>query len=301
MSDYSNILTGLKIPSQIPLNFKEYFASEAVLKDLGISNNLAFTYYKGMTVYCALEGTRYEWKESLGSGGLLLADFVYPNAIVVNNIDYSNKSYNFYLSEISDTNNTYSVSNLGTGVSIYNNSTVVDENTQFNLRKLKSSNNSISLSENSNEIDIKFTLDTVPTDASTNPITSNAVFDATEELKKEYIVIPITGILENVSTGTSKAYFRVPFAGTLLSVKASLLIAQASGSLITVDINKSGTSILSTKLTIDNTEKTSLTAATPAVISDAVITDDVELTFDIDQIGTAGAKGLQITMVIKRA
>jgi hypothetical protein len=76
-----------------------------------------------------------------------------------------------------------------------------------------------------------------------------------------------------------------------------LLTAQTSGTIFTVDINESGVSILSTKLTIDNTEKTSVTAATPAVISDTAIGDDSEITIDVDQIGDGTAKGLIVTLI----
>ena len=64
-----------------------------------------------------------------------------------------------------------------------------------------------------------------------------------------------------------------------------------------MDINEAGTSIISTKLTIDNTEKTSVTAATAAVISDASLADDAEITIDIDQIGDGTAKGLKVTLI----
>jgi len=104
-----------------------------------------------------------------------------------------------------------------------------------------------------------------------------------------------------LTTGTGKVTFRMPFAMTLQSVRASLTTAQTSGSIFTVDINESGSSILSTKLTIDNTEKTSVTAATPAVISDLSLADDAEITIDIDQIGDGTAKGLKITLNGTRA
>jgi hypothetical protein len=84
-------------------------------------------------------------------------------------------------------------------------------------------------------------------------------------------------------------------------VRASLSTAQASGSIFTVDINEGGTSVLSTKLTIDNTEKTSTTAATPAVISDSALADDAEITIDIDQIGDGTAKGLKVILIGTRA
>lgn len=100
-----------------------------------------------------------------------------------------------------------------------------------------------------------------------------------------------------LTTGTTKAYFRAPYAFTLTGVRASLGTAQTSGSIFTVDINEAGTSVLSTKLTIDNTEKTSTTAATAAVISDSSIADDSEISIDIDQVGDGTAKGLIITLI----
>lgn len=100
-----------------------------------------------------------------------------------------------------------------------------------------------------------------------------------------------------LTAGTNKITFRMPRAVTLTSVRASLTTAQTSGNIFTVDINEGGTSILSTKLTIDNTEKTSTTAATPPVISDTSLADDAEITIDIDQIGDSTAKGLKVTLI----
>ena len=53
---------------------------------------------------------------------------------------------------------------------------------------------------------------------------------------------------------------------------------------------------IAAKLTIDASEKTSTTAATPAVVSDTSIADDAELTFDIDVAGT-GATGLKVMIL----
>ena len=100
-----------------------------------------------------------------------------------------------------------------------------------------------------------------------------------------------------LTTGTSKVTFRTPCAITVTAVRASLSTAQTSGNILTVDINEGGNSILSTKLTIDNTEKTSVTAATPPVISDTALADDAEMTIDIDQVGDGTAKGLKVTII----
>lgn len=104
----------------------------------------------------------------------------------------------------------------------------------------------------------------------------------------------------NLTTGTAKKTFRMPFAMTLTAVRASVSTAPV-GSTIVVDINEGGSTILSTKLSIDASEKTSTTAATPAVISDAALADDAEITIDIDQIGsgTAGA-GLKVVLIGSR-
>lgn len=112
-----------------------------------------------------------------------------------------------------------------------------------------------------------------------------------------YIQLAASDETTALTAGTNKVIFRAPHAFTLTGVRASLSTAQASGSIFTVDINQSGSSVLSTKITIDNTEKTSVTAATPPVISTSAITDDAEISIDIDQIGNGTAKGLKITLI----
>jgi hypothetical protein len=94
-----------------------------------------------------------------------------------------------------------------------------------------------------------------------------------------------------ITTGTSKATFMWPFAVTIVAVYAGLGVAQASGSIFTVDVNEAGTTILSTKLTIDNTETTSTTAVTPPVISDSSIAAGALMSIDVDQVGDGTAKG----------
>lgn len=117
------------------------------------------------------------------------------------------------------------------------------------------------------------------------------------QAKTEYLVLAASDETTALTTGTEKVTFRMPYAFTVSAVRASLSTAQASGSILTVDINDSGASILSTKLTIDNTEKTSTTAATAPVISDTALSDDAEITIDIDQVGDGTAKGLKITLI----
>jgi len=92
--------------------------------------------------------------------------------------------------------------------------------------------------------------------------------------------------------------FRVKSAMTVLDVGCYFDTA-GTGSATTVEIFEAGSTILSTDITVDATEKTSETAATPAVISDSAIAADGILTFNISGIasGTAG-KGLVIWMEV---
>lgn len=109
------------------------------------------------------------------------------------------------------------------------------------------------------------------------------------------IQLACSDLTTNLTTGTGKAYFRAPYAFTITEVRASLDDPSSSGA-VTVDINVSGSTILSTKLTIDATEETSETAATPPVLSSTAVADDAKVTVDIDGAGT-DAKGLIVTII----
>ena len=100
-----------------------------------------------------------------------------------------------------------------------------------------------------------------------------------------------------ITIGTAKVTWRATRAFTITAAKASLTTASSSG-LPTFDINKNGVSIFSTVITIDVSETTSLTAATPPVLTTTAVAADDVLTFDIDVAGT-GAKGAKITLVGK--
>ena len=104
-----------------------------------------------------------------------------------------------------------------------------------------------------------------------------------------------------LTTGVAKVTFRMPYAFTVTDVRASVTTAP-TGSVLTADINEGGSSILSTKLTIDAGEKTSTTAAIPAVISDSALADDAEITVDIDTVGsTIAGAGLKVTIIGTKA
>lgn len=111
------------------------------------------------------------------------------------------------------------------------------------------------------------------------------------------LILAVSDETTALTTGTAKVTFRVPYAMTVTEVRASVTTAPTGANLV-VDINEGGTTILSTKLSIDATEKTSTTAATAAVISDSALADDAEITIDIDQVGsTVAGAGLKVTLI----
>ena len=100
------------------------------------------------------------------------------------------------------------------------------------------------------------------------------------------------------TTGTAKVTWNMPFGMVLTDVKVSLVTAGTGGTLFTVDLNEAGSSVLSTKITVDATEKTSATAATPPVISDSAIAVDALMTVDIDTMDSgAVAAGGKIYLI----
>ena len=112
----------------------------------------------------------------------------------------------------------------------------------------------------------------------------------------ESFIIAASDETTDLATGTAKATFRMPYAFTLTAVRASVTTAPA-GSAITVGINQNGTSILSTDITIADGSKTSVGGTAP-VISTSALTDDAEITIDIDTIGSSTAgTGLKVTLI----
>lgn len=131
--------------------------------------------------------------------------------------------------------------------------------------------------------------------ASSGAVVSSVNGDTGAVLVPTPFGIACSDLTTDLTTGTNKGYFRAPFAMENLTFRASLIDASSSGS-VTVDINKNGSTILSTKLTIDATEKTSTTAATPYVATSTTCVDDDEFTIDIDGAG-ADAKGLIVWFI----
>lgn len=113
-------------------------------------------------------------------------------------------------------------------------------------------------------------------------------------------IIPLSDETTDLTVGVAAVTIRVPFAMTLNTGYDGFAIecnTPPEGSVIQVDCNVWGTSILSTKATIDAFETTSQSAATPVVISTVSLAANDELTFDIDSVGsTVNGKGLKVRL-----
>jgi len=134
-----------------------------------------------------------------------------------------------------------------------------------------------------------------------NPPLATMKWSNPSQLVTQSLIVAASDETTDLTTGTAKSTFRMPYAFTLSAVRASVTTAP-TGSAITVDINEAGTSVLSTKITIDPTAKTSVTATSQPVISDTALADDAEITVDIDQVGsTVAGTGLKITLIGTKA
>jgi hypothetical protein len=123
----------------------------------------------------------------------------------------------------------------------------------------------------------------IATSASFAPSPVTLAFACTDETS------PITLASSSISLMSPRTF-------TLQQVIASVRTAQTTGSNLQVDVNVSGSSIMSSKVTIDNGQLTSLTSATGSIIASSSINLGDIITIDIDAVGT-GATGLKIYLL----
>ena len=130
----------------------------------------------------------------------------------------------------------------------------------------------------------------------------NRTFNGTKWLgQEETLAIAFGDESTAHTTGTAKVSFHMPYEVILKEVKVSLVTAATGTDLFTVDLNDDGTSVFSTVVTLDASEKISSSAATPAVISSTSIAEDSLMTVDIDTIGnTVAGAGGKIYLIYNR-
>jgi hypothetical protein len=135
------------------------------------------------------------------------------------------------------------------------------------------------------------------------------VITSCSQSQAENITVAASDETTPITAATGKIKWRMPYAFNVDGVRCSLSTAQnttGAGSIFTVDINEGDAdldggnpvSILSTKVTIDDDETTSVQAATAPVLSDVVLAADAEMSIDVDAIGdSADAAGLKCSLI----
>jgi hypothetical protein len=129
-----------------------------------------------------------------------------------------------------------------------------------------------------------------------NSITLSDISNLSTYRPTESLVIPLSDEDTAITTTGLKVTFRMPYAFNLTALPRASLTAASTSGVVTFDVKEAGASIFSTLLTVDANEKTSTTAATPAVVSDPALADDAEITLHMTGVGT-NPKGAKITLI----
>jgi len=127
------------------------------------------------------------------------------------------------------------------------------------------------------------------------PLTGAEIAAALAAANKQDYLLSCSDLTTSLIATTSAGYVNALYAANVVAVRASLLTASTAGE-VEIDIKVNGTSILSTPLTIDADETTSLDAAVPAAIATPELAEDDVITIDIVSPGT-GAKGLIVSLL----
>jgi hypothetical protein len=126
------------------------------------------------------------------------------------------------------------------------------------------------------------------------------------QYQHETIAIVCSDRTTAIVAATDVASYVMPWAFTLTEVQAQLFDAAGSGT-FTVDVNDDGTSLLSTKLTIDAGETSSQTAASSYALAAATATTarakaitvakGSKVSIDVDDDAAGDALGLIVTLI----
>ena len=117
----------------------------------------------------------------------------------------------------------------------------------------------------------------------------------------EHLVIAPFGQTDDLVVGDLQFDWELTKSYTLAEIPSMFVSTAPTGTGITVDITADGATIFSTLLTIDATEKTSTTAATPAVLSTTVLPAGTIMGINIDVVGsTIAGAGPKFTFYWRR-
>jgi len=98
---FIDLTTGIRPITQTPLNPKEHFQTLQEIQDLsGTESSDFYTFYEGMIAYVANNEYAYIWRERKVSEtgiSVMAQDYTYPSTPIVDGIDYSGRSFNFFV------------------------------------------------------------------------------------------------------------------------------------------------------------------------------------------------------------
>ena len=111
-------------------------------------------------------------------------------------------------------------------------------------------------------------------------------------------VIACSDETSDIVAGDNVAQIRLPFQFELTAISANVNTA-STGADINVQVQEDGVDIMSgVGITIDATELTSKTSATPPTITDSTLASNSIISIDLDQIGsTLAGTGLKINLI----
>lgn len=130
---------------------------------------------------------------------------------------------------------------------------------------------------------------TLKSDLGLDNVTNKSQSELYDEIPVE-IGIQVGFFDSDLEVGDEQGLFVLPYDMTFTNVLASVKDAP-TGSTIIIDITESGISVLSTLLSIDASETSSLTASSAAVISNSTLSGGSEISINIDQVGSTAAGG----------
>ena len=111
-------------------------------------------------------------------------------------------------------------------------------------------------------------------------------------------IVSLTAEDGDATVADDLAQIRMPFAFELSELPRAFCNTAPTGANLQFDIEEAGSTIFSTKLEIDATEKTSTTATTPCVLSDTTLANDAIISFNCDQIGsTLAGAGVKLVLI----
>lgn len=137
-----------------------------------------------------------------------------------------------------------------------------------------------------------------------SPLTLTGSVDETipadNQIFQECFIISLDSEDQETTTGSGRSTFRLPFSFEILEARASVKTAP-SGSSIIVDINQNGLSILTNQVEIPGGSKSSQDATNLPTFSVSSLSDDSEISIDVDQVGSSSpGSGLKVYLSGRR-